>query len=109
MKYRELGSTGLQVSAVGLGAWEIGGAVNLTFEDLGTIAHGYGRVDDRQGLEAVRRGEDLGINFVDTAPIYRDGHSEELLGKALAGRRQLWIVATKGGHGATAMGTNHGR
>jgi len=101
MEYRALGSTGLQVSAVGLGAWEIGGAVTLTFERLGAVAHGYGRVDDREAVSLVHRCEDLGINFVDTAPIYGDGHSEELLGRALEGRRDRWIVATKGGHGAS--------
>ena len=101
MEYRALGSTGLQVSAVGLGAWEIGGAVTLTFERLGAVAHGYGHVDDRAAVELVHHCEDLGINFVDTVPIYGDGHSEELLGRALEGRRDRWIVATKGGHGAT--------
>ena len=101
MEYRALGRTGLRVSVVGLGAWEIGGAATLTFERLGAIAHGYGHVDDREAIELVHRCQDLGINFVDTAPIYGDGHSEELLGKALEGRRHRWIVATKGGHGAT--------
>jgi len=100
MEYRALGNTGLRVSAVGLGAWEIGGAVSLTFEGLGTIAHGYGAVDDREAVALIHRCEDLGINFVDTAPIYGDGHSEELLGLALAGRRERWTVCTKGGHGA---------
>ncbi len=101
MEYRALGSTGLQVSAVGLGAWELGGAATLTFESLGSIAHGYGHVDDREAIGLVHRCEGLGINFVDTAPIYGDGHSEELLGKALVGRRNRWILATKGGHGAS--------
>jgi len=101
MEYRVLGKTGLRVSAVGLGAWEIGGAVNLTFEGLGTIAHGYGSADDRQAVALVHRCEELGINFVDTAPIYGNGHSEELVGRALAGRRERWVLCTKGGHGAT--------
>jgi len=101
MEYRPLGRTGLQVSAVGLGGWQIGGTVALTFEGLGTVAHGYGRVDDRKAIELVHQCEDLGINFVDTAPIYGDGHSEQLLGQALQGRRDRWIVCTKGGHGAT--------
>jgi aryl-alcohol dehydrogenase-like predicted oxidoreductase len=101
MEYRALGRTGLQVSAVGLGAWEIGGAVKLTFEGLGAIAHGYGAVNDREAVQLIHRCEDLGINFVDTAPIYGDGHSEELLGEALAGRRERWVLCTKSGHGAT--------
>jgi aryl-alcohol dehydrogenase-like predicted oxidoreductase len=101
MKYRKLGRTGLEVSAVGLGAWEVGGAAQLTFEGLGSIAHGYGHVDDADAIDLIHGLEDLGINFVDTAPIYGDGHSEDVLGRALEGRRDRWVVCTKGGHGAT--------
>lgn len=102
MEYRPLGRTGLQVSAVSLGAWEIGGAVNLTFDKLGTIAHGWGRTDDRASLDLIDRCRQAGVNFIDTAPIYGDGHSEELVGRALRGCRHEWVVCTKGGHGATA-------
>ncbi len=104
MQYRPLGRTGLSVSAVSLGAWEIGGAVNLTFDKLGTIAHGWGRTDDRASVELIERCRAAGVNFIDTAPIYGDGHSEELIGRALRGCRDAWIVCTKGGHGA-----DHGR
>ncbi len=104
MEYRPLGRTGLNVSAVSLGAWEIGGAVNLTFDKLGTIAHGWGRTDDSASLALIERCRDAGVNFIDTAPIYGDGHSEELIGRALRGCRDAWIVCTKGGHGA-----EHGR
>jgi len=101
VQHRPLGKTGLEVSAVALGAWEIGGAAQLTFQGLGSIAHGYGHVEDRDAIHLVHRLESLGINFVDTAPIYGDGHSEEVLGRALQGRRDRWIICTKGGHGAT--------
>ncbi|HRU05641.1 MAG TPA: aldo/keto reductase [Candidatus Brocadiia bacterium] len=101
MEYRTLGRTGLPVSAVGLGAWEIGGAVKLTFEKLGRISHGWGRTDDRASMELIAKCSEAGVNFIDTAPIYGDGHSEEIIGKALKGSRDKWIVCTKGGHGAT--------
>lgn len=101
MEYRQLGKTGLRVSAVSLGAWEIGGAVQLTFEGLGSIAHGWGATDDATSLALIGRCRDAGVNFIDTAPIYGDGHSEELVGRALEGCRDDWVVCTKGGHGAT--------
>jgi len=102
MEYRPLGRTGLEVSAVGLGAWEIGGAVSIVLAGRGVVPHGYGSADDRESIRLVHRCEELGINFVDTAPAYgRDGHSEQVLGQALKGRRDRWIVATKGGHGST--------
>lgn len=101
MYYRTLGRTGLEVSAVSLGAWEIGGAVTLTFDGLGTIAHGWGAVDDAASLDLIARSRDAGVNLIDTAPIYGDGHSEEVIGRALADCRDEWVVCTKGGHGAT--------
>ncbi len=100
MQYRTLGRTGLQVSAVSLGAWEIGGAVTLTFEKLGAIAHGWGAVDDAESLDLIARCGEAGVNFMDTAPIYGDGHSERVIGRALKGNRAGWVVCTKGGHGA---------
>ncbi len=101
MQYRQLGRTGLQVSAVGLGAWEVGGAVNLTFDGLGTIAHGWGATDDDASIALIRNCLQAGVNLIDTAPIYGDGHSEEVVGRALAEDRDDWVVCTKGGHGAT--------
>lgn len=80
MPVRELGRTGLKISEVGFGAWGIGGQA-------------YGSVNPSAALEALSRAEDLGCNFVDTAPVY--GDSEELLGKFLRGRRSRWVVATK--------------
>ena len=101
MQYRTLGRTGLKISAVSLGAWEIGGAVNLTFEKLGNIAHGWGRASDDDSLALIESCRHAGVNFIDTAPIYGDGHSEEVIGRALKNCRSDWIVCTKGGHGAT--------
>ena len=100
MHYRTLGRTGLEVSAVSLGAWEIGGAVTLTFDKLGTIPHGWGTTDDAASLDLIARCREAGVNFIDTAPIYGDGHSEEVIGQALADCRDQWVVCTKGGHGA---------
>lgn len=79
MEYRQLGSTGLKVSAVGLG---------------GNV-FGPPRQDLPSSIATVHRALDLGINFIDTAYIYNDGHSEEFLGKALAGRRGDVLLATK--------------
>ncbi len=100
MQYHTLGRTDLEVSSVSLGAWEIGGAVTLTFDGLGTIAHGWGSTNDDASLDLIARCREAGVNFIDTAPIYGDGHSEEVIGRALAGCRDEWIVCTKGGHGA---------
>lgn len=100
MQYRALGRTNLSISAVSLGAWEIGGAVTLTFDGLGTIPHGWGATDDAASLDLIAKCREAGVNFIDTAPIYGDGHSEEVVGRALQGCRDEWVVCTKGGHGA---------
>jgi aryl-alcohol dehydrogenase-like predicted oxidoreductase len=83
MQYRELGSTGINVSAVSFGAWAIGSM--------------WGPVDDRESLEALHRALDLGVNFFDTADVYGDGHSERLLGRLRRERREPFHVATKAG------------
>ncbi|TLZ92160.1 MAG: aldo/keto reductase, partial [Methanobacteriota archaeon] len=88
MQRRPLGKTGLQVSEIGFGAWAIGGN-----------AHGnsYGPTDDGESIAAVQKAVDLGVNFFDTADVYGWGHSEEVLGKALEGRRDQVHLATKVG------------
>ncbi|MEN6544496.1 MAG: aldo/keto reductase [Armatimonadia bacterium] len=101
MQYRTLGRTNLKVSAVSLGAWEIGGAVTLRFEGLGKIPHGWGATDDAASIDLIAKCREAGVNLIDTAPIYGNGHSEEVIGRALQGCRDEWIVCTKGGHGAT--------
>ena len=88
MKRRVLGRTGLAVSPVGFGAWAIGG---------NRFGNSYGPTDDAESRRAVRRAYELGCNFFDTADVYGHGHSEEVLGEALAGIRQRVIVATKVG------------
>lgn len=88
MKRRLLGRTGLPVSEVGFGAWGIGG---------NRYGNSYGPTDDAESQRAVRRAVELGCNFFDTADVYGHGHSEELLGEALAGVRQDVIIATKVG------------
>lgn len=84
MKYRMLGRTGLRVSAVG----------------LGTMVHAghFGPMDDRDSLSAIAAALDLGINFIDTSDAYGAGYAEQLLGRALQGRRDKVILATKGGN-----------
>lgn len=90
MNYRPLGQTGLRVSDVGFGAWGIGGTAG--------DAVAYGPTDDRESLRALRRALDLGVTFYDTAPLYGNGRSEELIGEAFAGRRAAVVLATKVGY-----------
>ena len=82
MEYRRLGSSTLKVSPVGLGTWAIG-------------ADFWGAIDDNESISAIQAGIDAGINFIDTAPAYGAGHSEEVVGKAIRGRRSQVIIATK--------------
>jgi len=82
MKYRSLGSTGINVSEVGYGAWGIGGAL------------WQGSKDD-ESLRALHTAIDLGMNFIDTALVYGDGHSEQLVGKVVKERKERVYVATK--------------
>jgi len=79
---RKLGKSGLLVTKVGLGLWAAGGDA-------------WGPTDDRESLNAIDAALDLGVNFFDTADIYGAGHSEELLGQAMQGRRDRFTVATK--------------
>jgi aryl-alcohol dehydrogenase-like predicted oxidoreductase len=83
MEYRELGRTGWSVSSVSFGAWAIGSA--------------WGRVDDGDSLAALHRALDLGVNFFDTADVYGDGRSEQLLARLRRERREPFFVATKAG------------
>jgi aryl-alcohol dehydrogenase-like predicted oxidoreductase len=82
MRYRTLGRTGLKVSEIGYGAWGIGGT-----QWLGG--------DDRESLAALRRALELGLNFIDTALVYGDGHGERLVGQVVREAPQPVYVATK--------------
>src|SRR3989442_5329422 len=103
MKPRFVGRTGLKVSEIGFGAWAIGGS-----------AHGnsYGPTDDATSIAALRRAVELGVNFIDTADVYGWGHSEELIGEGLVGRRDDVHLATKVGgdfyHGGVRMNFDDG-
>ena len=88
---RTFGRAGIEVGAVGLGCWAIGGP----YVNEKGLPCGYGKVDDEQSCRAVRQALDLGINLFDTAPIYGCGHSERILGRALTGRRDEALIATK--------------
>jgi len=90
---RALGRSGIEVSAMGLGCWAIGGPV--VWED-GT-EFGWGKVDDSDSIAAIRSGLDSGVTFFDTADSYGAGHSEHVLGRALGKDRDKVVIATKFG------------
>ena len=85
MHYRTLGSTSLSVSVVGIGTWQFGGEWGKQFAQ-----------DEVDAMFA--RGHELGLNLIDTAECYGDHLSESLIGKAIEGKRDDWILATKFGH-----------
>ena len=85
MEYRSFGQTGIQISAIGVGCWEIGG--------------GYGSIEETEFIKAVNRALDLGINCFDTAQAYGFGASEKSLAKALGSRRKEAVITTKFGVG----------
>ena len=89
---RTLGRSGLQVSQMGLGCWAIGG----TWYWLDGPG-GWGEIDDNESIRAIHAALDLGINFFDTAANYGTGHSERILARALEGKRDKAIIATKFG------------
>jgi aryl-alcohol dehydrogenase-like predicted oxidoreductase len=83
MDLRPLGRTGWNVSSISFGAWAIGGT--------------WGPVEDADSLAALHRAVDLGVNFFDTADVYGDGHSEQLLARLRRERSESIIIATKAG------------
>lgn len=83
MNYRELGRTGWKVSEVSFGCWAIGGT--------------WGQVDDSESLASLHRALDLGVNFFDTADVYGDGHSEQLLARLRKETKADIHIATKAG------------
>lgn len=87
-----LGRSGIEVSAVGMGCWAIGGPFSWDSRPVG-----WGQVDDTESLRAVQHALELGVTLFDTAAVYGCGHSERILGQALKGRREEVIIATKFG------------
>src|SRR5688572_483464 len=84
MRYRMLGRSQLMVSEVGIGGWAMGG-------------QGWGKVDDEDSIAAIRKAFDLGVSFIDTADVYGEGHSEEIIAEALGKKRDHAVIATKAG------------
>jgi myo-inositol catabolism protein IolS len=93
MNYRALGKTGIQVSEIGVGAWQLGGPLTLDGK-----SDGHPELGRDFCINLIRQCGDLGINFVDTAEQYGNGESERRVGEALRGRRDQWIVSTKFGN-----------
>lgn len=101
---RKLGKSGIEVSALGLGCWAIGGEMYMDGK-----ADGWGNVDDEQSIRAIQRALALGVNFLDTADAYGVGHSEKIIGKVIAGKRDEVVISTKfGNFGNEATRTLHG-
>jgi aryl-alcohol dehydrogenase-like predicted oxidoreductase len=90
---RLLGRSGIEVSAMGIGGWAIGGPWTIHGNQAG-----WGIVDDEESIRAIHRALDVGITLFDTAANYGAGHSERILGQALAGRRDEAVIATKFGY-----------
>ncbi|HTU00323.1 MAG TPA: aldo/keto reductase, partial [Candidatus Sulfotelmatobacter sp.] len=84
MKRRVLGKSGLEVSAIGLGCMGMSPV--------------YGDPEEAESLATLQRAIDLGVNFLDTSDMYGNGHNEELVGRAIAGRRDRVVLATKFGN-----------
>ena len=84
MKTRALGQSGIQASVIGLGTWGMGGWQ-------------WGGEDEDQSITSIHAAIDLGMNLIDTAPIYGFGRSEEVVGKAIKGKRDKVVLATKCG------------
>ena len=90
MEHRTLGHSSLSVPVLGLGCMSMSGT--------------YGKGDDAQSIEVVHRALDLGVNFLDSSDMYGFGHNEELLGRAIHGRRDQVVVTTKFGQVRTPEG-----
>src|SRR5271163_2165303 len=86
MQTRQLGNSDLQITPLGVGAWAMGG---------GGLPFAWGPQDDNDSIGAIHAALDSGINWIDTAPVYGLGHSEEVVGRAIRGRSQRPYVFTK--------------
>jgi len=85
MRTMKIGQSGIEASVVGIGAWAIGG------DSM------WGPSDDSESIRTIHRARELGVTLLDTAPAYGLGHSEEVVGRALAGRRGDYVLSTKCG------------
>ena len=85
MRHREIGQSGIQASVIAMGTWPIGGGP------------WWGKTDDEESIRAVQAAIDLGVTLIDTAPVYGFGRSEEVIGRAIKGRRDKVVLATKCG------------
>ena len=86
MEYRVLGKTGIGVSCIGLGCWPMAGMAG---------GANWSGIDDDESVATIQHAESLGINLLDTANGYGSGHSERIIGRALRGRRERYVIATK--------------
>ena len=86
MEYRVLGKSGIKVSCVGLGCWPMAGMAG---------GANWSGIDDDESIATIQHAESLGINLLDTANGYGAGHSERIIGRALKGRRDRYVIATK--------------
>jgi aryl-alcohol dehydrogenase-like predicted oxidoreductase len=98
MRKRKLGKSGIEVSALGMGCWAIGGPWVFDNSEDEPYPAGWGKVNDKESIRAIHAGLDLGVNFFDTAANYGTGYSERILAKALKGRRDQVVLATKFGY-----------
>ncbi|NEO98459.1 MAG: aldo/keto reductase [Symploca sp. SIO2E9] len=92
MQYRTLGRTGLKVSAIGIGTWQLSGPLIIGGQPDGFDDPGQDKV-----IDLIRACGELGINFIDSAEIYGDGEGERRVGEAIKGNRDQWILSTKFG------------
>src|SRR6056297_3164018 len=86
MNKRKLGSTGLEVSEIGFGTWQLGNTTD------------WKGASQKDAINLVQQAFELGCNFFDTAPNYAGGSSEKILGKALQDKREEVVISTKFGH-----------
>ncbi len=93
MRHRRLGRTGIDISEIGIGAWQLGGPLTLDGRQ-----DGHPDVGETTVIDLIRRcGDELGIDLIDTAEQYGAGESERRVGRALAGQRDRWVISTKFG------------